>query len=110
MLLNKGASAIIKTDEGDTPLSILKEWQQKESPIGEDLFLCESLIERMTEIMNRAGQTVSSNSSFNQSHRESRLQPKIPSLKTCRPIIEKRTIRPALVDLDDDDEVISGNL
>ncbi|KAJ8925110.1 hypothetical protein NQ315_001291 [Exocentrus adspersus] len=56
LLLDTGASVAAKTDDGDTPLNILMQWH-KDNPLeGEELRLYRSLIKRMSEAMERAGQ------------------------------------------------------
>ncbi|XP_018566528.1 tonsoku-like protein [Anoplophora glabripennis] len=57
LLLDRGASAVAKTDDGDTPLSILQEWQSQNPLHGGDLVLYRSLVKRMSEAMEKAGQS-----------------------------------------------------
>lgn len=105
LLLDKGASAIIKTDDGDTPLNILKEWCIKNDPNGEDLILYESLITRMTEIMQRTGQKIVEN---NYSAQKQNTKGHRVNKENLKRNIPKRD-RTVLLDLeDDDDEIMSG--
>lgn len=59
LLLDRGASAVAKTDDGDTPLNILQEWQKNNPLQGECLVLYRSLIKRMSDAMEKAGQSSS---------------------------------------------------
>lgn len=74
LLLDRGASAVVKTDEGDTPLNILQEWQKNNPVYGDDLELYRSLVNRMNEAMEKAGQSskllVADRTSYNQSEVE----------------------------------------
>lgn len=103
-LLDKGASAIIKSDDGDTSLNILKEWRKKNEVLGEDLDLCESVITRMTEIMQRTGQKVVNDSVGNQSRKDN----KHITMENKENL--KKRDRPILLDLDDDENIMSGNI
>lgn len=111
LLLDRGASAIIKTDEGDTPLNIIKEWYKKKSLSGEDMRLYQSLVSRMTEIMQRAGQKVLAITTKDLSQREPTEITNRRSHEEARRNLQKRSPRrdrSIIVDLDDDD-VMSGD-
>lgn len=58
-LLDRGASVLAKTDEGETPLVFLKQWrQQADSLTDEELHLYNSLVERMSTTLQRFGQKI----------------------------------------------------
>lgn len=111
LLLDRGASAIIKTDEGDTPLNIIKVWYRENHPTGEDLSLCQSLIARMTEIMQRAGQKVPSINSSSQPQTDVMQRNNVRSQEIKKTNVKKkspRTDMSTLVDFEEND-VTSGN-
>lgn len=112
LLLDRGASAITKTDEGDTPLNILKEWHRVNHLTGEDLTLCQSLISRMSEIMQRAGQKVLSVNSSSQPQKDFKHRSNVRSQEINRTQLKKkspRTDRSMLLDLEENN-VTSGNV
>ncbi|XP_072384956.1 tonsoku-like protein [Diabrotica undecimpunctata] len=61
LLLDRGASLTIKSDNGDTPLNVLKVWHQRYPFEGEDYDLYKTVVDRMTEALKKVGENVSSN-------------------------------------------------
>lgn len=112
LLLDRGASAIIKTDEGDTALNILKDWYKKNHLTrAEDVILYQSLITRMTEILERAGQKVLSNNYNIQTYEVSRHINKVRSNEVKMSSSQENVNRSMLLDFNDDDVIVlSGNI
>ncbi|CAG9836894.1 unnamed protein product [Diabrotica balteata] len=61
LLLDRGASLTIKSDNGDTPLNVLKVWHQRYPFVGEDYELYKTVVAKMTEALKKVGENVSSN-------------------------------------------------
>lgn len=55
LLLDNGASAIAKTDDGETPLHFLKSWHKSVILNEEESALYDSLVQRMTTILEKSG-------------------------------------------------------
>uniref|UniRef100_A0A6P7G8T4 Tonsoku-like protein n=1 Tax=Diabrotica virgifera virgifera TaxID=50390 RepID=A0A6P7G8T4_DIAVI len=61
LLLDRGASVTIKSDNGDTPLNVLKVWHQRYPFEGEDYVLYNTVVAKMTEALKKVGENVSEN-------------------------------------------------
>lgn len=58
-LLDRGASVLAKTDDGQTPLHFLQQWRQTAvSQTDEELHLYNSIVKRMNSYLERYGQKV----------------------------------------------------
>lgn len=58
MLLDRNASAVAKTDDGDTPLSTLKTWRKGTKLDALESSLYDNIIERMTYALEKSGNKV----------------------------------------------------
>ncbi|GAB0095582.1 Tonsoku-like protein [Sergentomyia squamirostris] len=56
-LLDKGANATVRTDCGDTPLDTLKVWRESTKLDPADISLYDTLLQRLTKLMQKAGMT-----------------------------------------------------
>lgn len=61
VLLDSGASPVIKTDSGDNPLDILKKWRDNSSLDSSEIILYENLYSRMQKSLEKTGVSTSNN-------------------------------------------------